>query len=145
MPSSTASRSTVLELLSYFFLLVVAGNETTRNATTGGVLAFIDNPDQWKRLQNNPALLNPAIEEIVRWTSPVIQFARTATEDTDARTDDNEGDSVALYLSVGESRRRRVSRSRSSSTSRATPTRTSRLASASISASVRTSRGSNSR
>jgi cytochrome P450 len=73
------------ELLSYFFLLVVAGNETTRNATTGGLLAFIENPDQWRELRSNPSLITPAVEEIVRWTTPVIQFARTAKEDTEVR------------------------------------------------------------
>ena len=73
------------ELLSYFFLLVVAGNETTRNATTGGLGAFIDHPDQWQRLKQEPSLLRTAVEEIVRWTSPVIQFARTAAEDTEVR------------------------------------------------------------
>jgi cholest-4-en-3-one 26-monooxygenase len=70
-----------VELLSYLFLLVVAGNETTRNAMTGGMLAFVENPGEWKRLQDDAALVTPAIEEIVRWTSPVIQFCRTTTED----------------------------------------------------------------
>jgi cholest-4-en-3-one 26-monooxygenase len=69
------------ELMSYFLLLVVAGNETTRNATSGGLLAFIENPAEWRRLKQNPSLLKSAVEEIVRWTSPVINFARTATED----------------------------------------------------------------
>jgi cytochrome P450 len=73
------------ELLSYFFLLVVAGNETTRNATTGGLLAFVEHPDQWRRLKENPSLMRWAIEEIVRWTTPVIQFARTAKEDVEIR------------------------------------------------------------
>lgn len=70
-----------MELLSYYFLLVVAGNETTRNAMTGGLLAFIDNPGEWRKLQRDPGLIGPAIEEIVRWTTPVIQFCRTATRD----------------------------------------------------------------
>jgi cytochrome P450 len=70
-----------VELLSYYFLLVVAGNETTRNAMTGGLLAFIENPDEWRKLVKNPALVDPAVEEIVRWTTPVIQFCRTATQD----------------------------------------------------------------
>lgn len=70
-----------MELLSYYFLLVVAGNETTRNAMTGGLLAFIENPAEWEKLQASPALLDSAVEEIVRWTTPVIQFCRTATED----------------------------------------------------------------
>jgi cholest-4-en-3-one 26-monooxygenase len=70
-----------VELLSYLFLLVVAGNETTRNAMTGGMLALIEHPGEWKRLADDPALVTPAIEEIVRWTTPVIQFCRTAAED----------------------------------------------------------------
>jgi len=87
-----------LELLSYFFLLVVAGNETTRNATTGGLLALIENPDQWARLKKDPSLLKPAVEEIVRWTTPVIQFARTATEDTEIRGQKiKAGESVCLF------------------------------------------------
>ena len=87
-----------LELLSYFFLLVVAGNETTRNATTGGLLALIENPEQWDRLKKNPALIKPAVEEIVRWTTPVIQFARTASEDTEIRGQKiRAGESVCLF------------------------------------------------
>jgi cytochrome P450 len=73
------------ELLSYFFLLVVAGNETTRNATSGGLLALIENPEQLERLRRDPSLIDSAVEEIVRWTTPVIQFCRTATEDVELR------------------------------------------------------------
>ncbi len=69
------------ELLSYYLLLVAAGNETTRNAMTGGMLAFLANPGEWEKLRGDASLLDPAVEEIVRWTSPVIQFARTATRD----------------------------------------------------------------
>jgi cholest-4-en-3-one 26-monooxygenase len=58
------------ELLSYYFLLVVAGNETTRNAMTGGIQCFLDNPDQWKGLVEDPSLVEGAIEETVRWTRP---------------------------------------------------------------------------
>jgi cytochrome P450 len=61
--------------------LVVAGNETTRNAMTGGLLAFIENPGEWEKLKATPGLIDSAVEEIVRWTTPVIQFCRTATED----------------------------------------------------------------
>jgi cholest-4-en-3-one 26-monooxygenase len=87
-----------LELLSYFFLLVVAGNETTRNATTGGLRAFIENPREWQRLKRDPSLITTAVEEIVRWTSPVIQFARTATEDTEVRGQKiRAGESVCLF------------------------------------------------
>jgi cholest-4-en-3-one 26-monooxygenase len=70
-----------VELLSYYLLLVVAGNETTRNAMTGGMLAFLDNPGEWQKLQQHPGLIDLAVEEVVRWTSPVIQFCRTATRD----------------------------------------------------------------
>ena len=79
-----------LELLSYLLVLVVAGNETTRNATSGGLLALLENPEQFRRLKSDPTLIKSAVEEIVRWTSPVIQFAthrrerhgRTRTEDS---------------------------------------------------------------
>jgi cholest-4-en-3-one 26-monooxygenase len=74
-----------VELLSYYLLLVVAGNETTRNAMTGGLLAFLENPGEWKRLREQPGLMTPAVEEIVRWTTPVIQFCRTATRDYELR------------------------------------------------------------
>jgi cholest-4-en-3-one 26-monooxygenase len=70
-----------VELLSYYFLLVVAGNETTRNAMTGGMLAFLENPGEWERLGRDPSLLDPAVEEVVRWVTPVIQFCRTPTRD----------------------------------------------------------------
>ena len=73
----------VMELLSYYFLLVVAGNETTRNATTGGLLALIENPDQLELVRNNPGLLKPLVEEILRWTAPVVHFCRTASEDVE--------------------------------------------------------------
>jgi cytochrome P450 len=48
---------------------------------TGGMLAFIENPGEWEKLRRNPRLLDSAVEEIVRWTAPVIQFARTPTRD----------------------------------------------------------------
>ena len=69
------------ELLAYCLILVAAGNETTRNAISGGLLAFIDHPEEWRRVQREPALIPRAVEEVLRWTSPVVQMARTATED----------------------------------------------------------------
>jgi cytochrome P450 len=90
------------EMLSYYFLLVVAGNETTRNATTGGLLAFIENPGEWTKLKRNPGLIDSAVEEIVRYTTPVIQFARTATEDTEIRGQKiKAGESVCLFYPSG--------------------------------------------
>lgn len=72
-----------IELLSFYYLLVVAGNETTRNATSGGLLALIQNPGELDKLRRDPRLIPSAVEEIVRWTSPVIQFCRTAVRDTE--------------------------------------------------------------
>ena len=72
-----------LELLSYFLVLVVAGNETTRNAASGGLMALIDNPGEFEKLRANPDGVDLAVEEIVRWTAPVVQFCRTAVEDVE--------------------------------------------------------------
>jgi len=71
----------VFELMSYYMLLVVAGNETTRNATSGGLLALIEHPGELEKARGNPALLKPLVEEILRWTSPVIHFCRTPAQD----------------------------------------------------------------
>jgi cholest-4-en-3-one 26-monooxygenase len=87
-----------MELLSYFFLLVVAGNETTRNAMTGGMLALIENPAAWRKLKANPELVDSAVEEIVRWTTPVIQFCRTPVRDTEVRgTKIRAGQNLCLF------------------------------------------------
>jgi cholest-4-en-3-one 26-monooxygenase len=91
-----------VELLSYYFLLVVAGNETTRNAMTGGMLALLEQPEQWETLRRNGALVDSAVEEIVRWTTPVIQFARTATRDVELRGKTiRVGQSVCLFYASG--------------------------------------------
>ena len=74
-----------LEMLSYFLVLVVAGNETTRNAASGGLLALIENPAEFEKLKRNPELIDSAVEEIVRWTNPVIQFCRTPNRDVEVR------------------------------------------------------------
>jgi len=90
------------ELLSYYFLLVVAGNETTRNAMTGGIQCFVDAPDQWRMLVADASLVDGAVEETVRWTTPVIQFARTATRDMTVRDKTvREGESVCLFYASG--------------------------------------------
>jgi cholest-4-en-3-one 26-monooxygenase len=69
------------ELLMFLCILIVAGNETTRNAITGGLKAFSDFPDQKARLLDEPELIDLAVDEIVRYVSPVISFCRTVTED----------------------------------------------------------------
>ena len=92
----------VLELLSYYFLLVVAGNETTRNAMTGGVQQLIDFPDQREKLVANAGLVEGMIEETVRWVTPVNQFARTATRDMQVRDKlVKQGEAVCLFYASG--------------------------------------------
>ena len=82
----------------FFLLLTVAGNETTRNAASGGMLAFFEHPDQWQRLVDDPALIPSAAEEIVRWVSPVNLFRRTATRDTELGGQRiAEGDKVVVF------------------------------------------------
>jgi cytochrome P450 len=88
----------VFELLSYFVLLIVAGNETTRNATSGGLLALMENRNEFAKLRQNPELLPSAVEEIVRWVSPVIQFCRTPVEDLEIRgTKIRAGESLCVF------------------------------------------------
>jgi cholest-4-en-3-one 26-monooxygenase len=82
----------------FFMLLAVAGNETTRNATSHGMRALLDNPDQLAKLQAHPELLDSAIEEILRWATPVLHFRRTAMEDYDlAGTAISKGDKVVIW------------------------------------------------
>jgi len=79
-------RLTDAELGSFFVLLVVAGNETTRNAISHGLLALSEHPDQRALWQADFEAIAPtAVEEIVRWATPVIHFRRTATQDTEVR------------------------------------------------------------
>jgi cholest-4-en-3-one 26-monooxygenase len=67
----------------FFVLLILAGNETTRNAISGGMLALSEHRDQWQKLLDSPRLLPTATEEILRFVSPVITMRRTATCDTE--------------------------------------------------------------
>ncbi|HEY5698528.1 MAG TPA: cytochrome P450 [Acidimicrobiales bacterium] len=71
------------ELYMFLNQLLVAGNETTRNTISGGIWALAERPDQWQRLVDDPSLLTTSVEEILRWTTAVIAFMRTATVDTE--------------------------------------------------------------
>jgi cholest-4-en-3-one 26-monooxygenase len=87
------------QLVAYCELLVEAGNETTRNAISGGLLAFAEHRDQWDRLQGEPELLIDAVEEILRWASPISHFTRVATENCEIRGQTiRAGDQLALYF-----------------------------------------------
>jgi len=86
------------QLHGYLLLLTAAGNETTRNATTGGVIALLENADQRDLLCERPELIDSAVEEILRWTSPVVQFARTAVKDVEIRGQKiRAGDTVGVF------------------------------------------------
>jgi len=90
------------QLLHYCELLVEAGNETTRNAISGGLLAFSDHRAEWERLGAEPALLPNAVEEILRWVTPIIHFTRYVNEDCDVRgVSIPAGDFVALIFASG--------------------------------------------
>jgi cytochrome P450 len=78
-------RLTDLDLLNLSFLLLVAGNETTRNLIALGTLALIAHPEECRRLVDDPGLIPGAVEEMLRWTSPVTHMARTATVDIEIR------------------------------------------------------------
>ncbi|MGI5167793.1 cytochrome P450 [Spirillospora sp. CA-253888] len=82
----------------FVLLLAVAGNETTRNAASGGMHAFFQHPDQWERLRADRALLDTAVDEVVRWATPVNLFRRTAVRDTELRGRKiREGDKVVVF------------------------------------------------
>ena len=73
------------ELLMFCMTLLVAGNETTRNLISGGAKALMEFPDQRRALVENPDRLPGAVEEMLRWVTPIRSFARTATRDTEIR------------------------------------------------------------
>jgi cholest-4-en-3-one 26-monooxygenase len=90
---------TAEQLVSYCELIVEAGNETTRNAISGALLAFCEHPATWHQLQDQPDGLRDAVEEILRWVSPISHFTRTATEDCEVRgVKIRAGDRVAIYF-----------------------------------------------
>jgi cholest-4-en-3-one 26-monooxygenase len=67
-----------LRFKMFLFLLATAGNETTRNAISHGVMELAGRPDQWERLRSTPALIPSAVEEVLRWSSPILYFRRNA-------------------------------------------------------------------
>jgi cytochrome P450 len=69
------------ELAMFLVQLLVAGNETTRNALSGGLVAFSENPGQWARLRTDRSLVGAAVDEVLRWTTPVVYFMRTTTRE----------------------------------------------------------------
>ncbi|MGH7924039.1 MAG: cytochrome P450 [Candidatus Binatus sp.] len=91
-------RLSELDFNVFFLLLAVAGNETTRNAMSHGMHALIEHPRQFAMLADNPALVPSAVEEILRWASPVMFFRRNVTRDTELREQKfKPGDKVSIW------------------------------------------------
>jgi len=95
-------RFTDTEYTNFFELFVFAGNETTRTGISQGILAVMEHPDELERVAADPSLLPTAVEEILRWGTPIIYFRRTATRDSELRgVPIQAGDKLALwYLSA---------------------------------------------
>jgi len=91
-----------IEIAVFFVVLMIAGNETTRNLISGGMRALVENPDQRDRLLGDPSLFHTAVEEMLRWVTPVNYFRRTATEDMAIRGKTiRAGDKVCLWYPSG--------------------------------------------
>jgi cytochrome P450 len=95
------------ELTMFLVQLLVAGNETTRNMISGGLVALADRPAAWEQLRRDRSLVPTAVEEMLRWTTPVVSFMRTATRDTELGGQAiREGDPVLmLYASANRDER----------------------------------------
>ncbi|CAM3574194.1 cytochrome P450 [Mycobacterium frederiksbergense] len=74
-----------VDTVSYYVIVASAGHDTTKDAISGGLLALIENPDELARLRKDPSLMGTAVEEMIRWTTPVKEFMRTAAADTEVR------------------------------------------------------------
>jgi len=82
----------------FFLLLIIAAGDTTRNLVAGGMSVLIEHPEERAKLEADPSLLPTAIEEMLRYVSPVIVFVRTATKDTELRgVRVNKGDRAAMF------------------------------------------------
>lgn len=92
----------LVDVLSYFTIFATAGHDTVGSAMSGGLLALMENADQFERLRNEPRLTGTACEEMIRWVTPTKQFMRTAVRDTAVRgTPIAAGESVLLsYVSA---------------------------------------------
>jgi cytochrome P450 len=98
----TSTRLAKFELDFFFVILAIAGSETTRNAISQGLVALLDHPDQLAELRADPGLLDTAVEEIIRWASPVLYFGRTAEVDAQiGGTQIRAGDRVTLWYPAG--------------------------------------------
>ncbi|MCV7077426.1 cytochrome P450, partial [Mycobacterium szulgai] len=74
-----------IETVSYYLIVATAGHDTTSATISGGLLALLENPDQLRRLRDDPGLMALATEEMIRWVTPVKHFMRTAAKDAEVR------------------------------------------------------------
>jgi cholest-4-en-3-one 26-monooxygenase len=93
-----------IELELFFLLLTVAGNETTRNLISGGMAAFFDHPDQWELLRNDRSLLPSAVEEMLRYVSPVMNFRRQTTSAFDLGGQHIEENTKVVFFHISANR-----------------------------------------
>jgi cholest-4-en-3-one 26-monooxygenase len=101
---------TSMDIDAFLLLLVVAGNETTRNLISGGMYTLFQNPGQWQALLERPELLVTGVEEMLRYISPVMYFRRTATQDVElSGTTVPEGSRVTLWFIAANRDPRRFS------------------------------------
>jgi cytochrome P450 len=90
------------EYLGNVILLIVGGNDTTRNSITGGLLALNENPDQYQKLRDNPALIESMVPEIIRWQTPLAHMRRTALTDIEFKGKQiKKGDKIAMWYVSG--------------------------------------------
>ena len=102
LDDGTVTELTDLERDLFFTLLLVAGNETTRNAVSLGIMGFLDHREQWVRVTGGAGMDEAAVDEVLRYTSPVNYFRRTATEDTELGGElIRAGDKVTLWYASG--------------------------------------------
>jgi cytochrome P450 len=91
-----------MEFMGNLVLLIVGGNDTTRNSMTGGLIAMSQNPEQWAKLRANRALLDSAIPEIIRWQTPLAHMRRTALSDIELGGKQiKKGDKIAMWYLSG--------------------------------------------